>query len=332
MSEIIVNIAARFDEQDLAETTAQILSTWDKDLVTHIKTMDNPELYLIDLEPDWLVENLKTSDTTIDIQLIGPPSPVGFGGFLKWLNHKGATDIEGSFYSNMVNHDPISFVFSDGQFRDLASEYTDEELNTRTLGGVSKLHDAASEGSIRTVESILLRGLLPIDVTDNKNQTPLYFAVRDGKSEMVSYLIGKGAAVNVRSELGISAMQIAIERGEVEIAKILLENGIERNEEIRLGVFKVLTLLDFALYHWQPEVADLLREFGIKQRTRIKLNFDCSHLKQVMDVWHAESDIAAIVKQLREMGIRTPTGDKKWTFRLLMRALDRHVKICLKNS
>jgi hypothetical protein len=76
-----------------------------------------------------------------------------------------------------------------------------------------------------------------------------------------------------------------------------------------------MTLLDFALYSWQPEIATLLREHGVKQRTRIALKLDCSYLQQFYDV-------------MREQSHNPLAGERKWTFRLVMKAHAKYMERC----
>jgi ankyrin repeat protein len=51
-----------------------------------------------------------------------------------------------------------------------------------------------------------------IDVADNNNTTPLHLAAREGHSEILDYLLGKGANVSVKDYKDRNPLEMAIEK------------------------------------------------------------------------------------------------------------------------
>jgi outer membrane protein assembly factor BamB len=58
---------------------------------------------------------------------------------------------------------------------------------------------------------------------------PLWAAVRNGDAKAVKALLDKGAAVNARNEIGITALWIAASKGQPDIVDVLLEHGADVN-------------------------------------------------------------------------------------------------------
>lgn len=64
---------------------------------------------------------------------------------------------------------------------------------------------------------------------DINGRTLLHYAADYGQSEVISYLISKGADVNILDKHGISALLAAIWEGHTTCVKILLNSGASKN-------------------------------------------------------------------------------------------------------
>jgi ankyrin repeat protein len=71
------------------------------------------------------------------------------------------------------------------------------------------LHCAAKKGQVGTAKLLMDAGIA-VDVRTADNETPMYWAARAGKQEMVKYLVNRGASV--RGNDGLRAMAIAASR------------------------------------------------------------------------------------------------------------------------
>ena len=78
--------------------------------------------------------------------------------------------------------------------------------------GPRPIHWACTEGHIVIVDLLLQHGV-PIDTTDKKQCTPLIIAAQYGKSNVCSYLIGKGANIHAVDIEGDTALHWAAFKG-----------------------------------------------------------------------------------------------------------------------
>ena len=78
--------------------------------------------------------------------------------------------------------------------------------------GPRPIHWACTEGHIVIVDLLLQHGV-PINTTDKKQCTPLIIAAQYGKSNISSYLIGKGADIHAVDIEGDSALHWAAFKG-----------------------------------------------------------------------------------------------------------------------
>lgn len=106
-----------------------------------------------------------------------------------------------------------------------------EELMMRALGrsahGGEFLVQAAGADKRRFV-SLLLRQGYDVNYQDSGGSTPLSAASVEGRPDMVSFLISRGADVNRKNGLaGESALMGAAEMGQLATVRVLLNSGAE---------------------------------------------------------------------------------------------------------
>jgi ankyrin repeat protein len=90
---------------------------------------------------------------------------------------------------------------------------------------VTILHDMAQKGNIKKAELLLKYGA-NIDPLDEEYQsTPLGMAARWGHSEMVRYLISKGADINKSGASWSRPLNWAAKKGHSTIEDLLLKAG-----------------------------------------------------------------------------------------------------------
>ena len=106
------------------------------------------------------------------------------------------------------------------------------------------LHWASEKGLVKVVDH-LLKSYKSSFKNDDKNsigsdgETPLHKATRYGQSEVVKFLISKGADVNAKNTSGETPAQLLVtgslkvkskvQQNFVEVAKIFIENGLDIN-------------------------------------------------------------------------------------------------------
>ena len=100
----------------------------------------------------------------------------------------------------------------------------------------SILHDAAAGGSAEIVGILLDKGCDPAGV-DRFGWTPLHYAARDGRTDAVRILIDKKAPLNVRTMMGQTPYNVAMERKTEAVAGLLAEKGADTSD-IRFPVLE----------------------------------------------------------------------------------------------
>jgi len=95
-------------------------------------------------------------------------------------------------------------------------------------GASSELHRAAYWGLSGAVGQLLAKGADPSE-RDQRGNTPLLQAVRNGCREAVEAFLMHGADVNVRDSLGLTCLHWVALNGRPDIAELLLDAGIDLN-------------------------------------------------------------------------------------------------------
>ncbi len=89
------------------------------------------------------------------------------------------------------------------------------------------LREAARAGDLARVDKLLAAGA-PVDAPARYGQTPLWFAAEKGQLEVARRLVERGANVNVQDRFfGSSVLQMALGGGNLELARYLLAHGAE---------------------------------------------------------------------------------------------------------
>lgn len=147
---------------------------------------------------------------------------------------------------------------------------------------------ASSTGNLPALKELLGRGL-DVDHHDFTGNTPLIYAARYARAEMVNYLLAKGADVNASTHWGTTALKEAVRKGSREVTQALLDAGADvdeadmhhetplfdavryrrmwavslllaRNAHVAIRNDEGRTPLAYAAEQHQPEIAAALRE------------------------------------------------------------------------
>ncbi|MDA3895108.1 MAG: ankyrin repeat domain-containing protein [Desulfobacteraceae bacterium] len=117
-----------------------------------------------------------------------------------------------------------------------------------------QLHDGAKKGDIKMVEEALRNGA-DINSKNDSRSTALMLASLKGYTQIVQFLVQKGADVNIKTSA--FALQSAAMFGHLDIVKYLVENGADINQEVN-GENALTRAINFDRH----EVTKFLRDSG----------------------------------------------------------------------
>ncbi|TFH44092.1 MAG: ankyrin repeat domain-containing protein, partial [Lysobacterales bacterium] len=87
------------------------------------------------------------------------------------------------------------------------------------------IHDAVENGSVDDVRRLMAADTTLINVVTNGGNTPLHLACRKGELEIARLLIDAGADLNVINEQGMTPLRQAIKSVNIDMVKLLLDRG-----------------------------------------------------------------------------------------------------------
>ena len=121
-----------------------------------------------------------------------------------------------------------------------------------------EIHDAARQGDIAKIETLLTKNPELVNARDNRDCRPLHFAVNEGHQKMVELLLAKGADIHAKDVDGDEPIHWAAYAGRTEVAALLLRKGAKINARNNNGG----TPLDWAIEREHDETAKFLLSKG----------------------------------------------------------------------
>ncbi|VEN64743.1 unnamed protein product, partial [Callosobruchus maculatus] len=142
-------------------------------------------------------------------------------------------------------------------------ESPEKDISRLDRHGQSVLHYAVNSGNVEMVEYLLatMGKQLSLDQNDICSFSPLHTAAANGHTEMVNWLIKKGANINsVGGRHRQSALHIAARSGHLGVMKALVDSGADINE-VDIEERSVLTL---AVRQGNEDCVRYLLELGVR--------------------------------------------------------------------
>ncbi|ABK44143.1 Ankyrin repeat-like protein [Magnetococcus marinus MC-1] len=146
--------------------------------------------------------------------------------------------------------------------RDDILKYLLEEGADATLAGAkgyAPLHIAAALNKLACAEALLGSGKVELDARGSHSSTALHLAVMQGHVEMVKLLLAVGADATLADEIGNTPLHVAAFKNELACAEALLGSG---KVDVDARAEHILTALNMAVMQGHVEMVKLLLAVG----------------------------------------------------------------------
>ncbi|KAK8255637.1 ankyrin repeat-containing domain protein [Phyllosticta capitalensis] len=158
------------------------------------------------------------------------------------------------------------------------------KINERDENGRTSLHNAAKKGLL-TICEVLLQHDAAMDLKDKKKKTPLFLAIQNGHSDVVKLLLKHGVDPNRRWGTSF-ALHIAARYGDIDVLKVLVENGANLDMETTNGSNAV----SGAAYEGKVDAVRFLLEKGASDKPPSDFHGDWKHQKFAESVDDAKQE------------------------------------------
>jgi len=113
-----------------------------------------------------------------------------------------------------------------------------------TLGAsMETIVEAAKNGDLQTVETIISEDPSKLNATDEDNYSPLHWACMRAHWDVAKFLIDKGADLNVVGGDGGTQINWAVHHDNMEIIKLMVEKGAKLNIRNQWGMTELHTAI-----------------------------------------------------------------------------------------
>lgn len=149
------------------------------------------------------------------------------------------------------------------------------ELEGQRPRHLGSMHIAALKGHTHLIELFHALGV-DINITNNKNDTPVLWAARGNHIETVRYLIANGADLQLENDKGSTPLYWAVRYGYTQLVEILAREGKANvSQERKLGLVAPIILASALGYH---ETVKVLLENGADANVKIRHDQTALHV------------------------------------------------------
>lgn len=120
------------------------------------------------------------------------------------------------------------------------------------------LHQAAQDGNVETLRTLLQQNLTDVNAPDYRGWTPLHFAASNGYVECTWELLQNGAEVNAKNICNWTPLHHAVYWGRIECIKLLLQNGASVTEKTK---YESKTAKNFVRKEDSKEIVTLIESY-----------------------------------------------------------------------
>jgi 7,8-dihydropterin-6-yl-methyl-4-(beta-D-ribofuranosyl)aminobenzene 5'-phosphate synthase len=128
----------------------------------------------------------------------------------------------------------------------------------------AEIHKVAMDGNLEEAKALIAKDPSLTDAKDEMGRTPLHLACYGGHTELVKFLLAKGADIEAEFANGATPLFWAIPEGHIDIVKLLIHEGGDIQARQNDGT----SLLHIAAVSGRKEIAELLIDKGLDPNTK----------------------------------------------------------------
>eukprot|EP00056_Hartaetosiga_gracilis_P008439 m.120875 g.120875 ORF g.120875 m.120875 type:complete len:1049 (-) comp12917_c0_seq4:201-3347(-) len=163
--------------------------------------------------------------------------------------------------------------------------------------GVSLMHIAVISRSPSEFQQALLQYPDYVNVIDNVERTPIYFAILLGRTKIFKLLVDAGAMLNVADLDGCTPAHWAVYNGNSDILQVIIAKAVDLNAVDNQG----RSVLHWATAHKAPKCTEILAKLprvdvnAIDEEQMTPLHWACFHnnAKHMKALLNAKSNVSA---------------------------------------
>lgn len=171
------------------------------------------------------------------------------------------------------------------------------------IASAEEIVEAAKNGDMETVKTILAQNPAKLNATDEAGYTPLHWACMRAQWDVVRFLIDKGADLNVVGGDGGTQINWAVHHDNVDVIALMIENGAKLNIRNKWG----MTELHTAIWRGCINVVEYLLEHGSDPDIKTNEGWTAMHYAH-------RSGHDNIIEMLKKRGISTDVQDNQGRF------------------
>jgi ankyrin repeat protein len=147
-----------------------------------------------------------------------------------------------------------------------------------------QIHDAARDGDVSKVQSLLKNNPDLAFSKDEDSNTPLHLAAQNGHSEIAELLLAHRADVNAGNKDGLTPLHYAAMNGKRDVVELLLAHGADVNGRMLNG----LTPLHQAAFGGYQDVVEILLAKGADVNVNARMAGGLTPLHWAVQAGHRE--------------------------------------------
>ncbi len=149
-----------------------------------------------------------------------------------------------------------------GQIKTILSD-NPTQVNDKDARNNTPLHLAAGGGHLEVVKFLVSKGA-DINLGDNENSPPIVNAALRSHPEIVRFMLDNGASATLADDNGATALHFGCMGGDTLIVRMLLDKGADVNAVTNGGLSPIM----YAAYRGKPDALRLMAEKGADLNTR----------------------------------------------------------------